>query len=66
MCQAKILIMRGEEAEMFMEDVVSLKVDGNAIWVRQFFEEPVLLRGSVFEIDFLDHTVKVRPHKGET
>lgn len=64
MCQAKILIIQDEKSEMFMEDVINLKVDGTNIWISRFFEEPMLLRGSVFEVDFLKHTVKVRPHEG--
>ena len=65
MCQAKILIIRDEKSEMFMEDVIGIKVDGNAIWISRFFEEPMLVRGSLLEVDFLKHTVKVQPHEGE-
>jgi predicted RNA-binding protein len=61
MCQAKILL-KGEEAhELFLEDVVHLRVDEDTLWLRRLFEEPVPLRGKVLEADFLEHTVTVLP-----
>lgn len=64
MCQAKILLKGEGEQELFLEDVVHLRVDEDTLWLSRLLEEPVPLRGKVLEADFLKHTVTVLPSEG--
>jgi predicted RNA-binding protein len=60
MCQAKIL-MEGSDGEApYMEDVIRMRVEGETVWLKRFFEEPVQVQAKVVEADFLKHTVTLR------
>ncbi len=65
MCQAKIILMRDEHKEVILEDVIYLRIDGDEVSCSRFFEEPVTVRASVTELDFLKHTVTLVPIEGE-
>jgi predicted RNA-binding protein len=61
MCQAQIVLQSAESEEAFLEDVIRMQVDGETIWLSRFFEDPVAVRATVMEIDFLKHTVILAP-----
>lgn len=61
MCQAQILLQRANGDEVFMEDVIQMRVEGETVWLARFFEEPVAVRATVAEADFLKHTVTLIP-----
>lgn len=66
MCQAKVLLQRGDGSEVIMEDVTFLKVGGDVVWLSRFFEPPVAVQAVFREADFLKHTVTLLPlDKGE-
>ena len=66
MCQAKVIIQKGDESELFMEDVIHLEVDGDKVWLSTFFEPPLSVKASLKEADFLKHTITLTslPEKG--
>ncbi|MBX6423946.1 CooT family nickel-binding protein [Thermosulfurimonas sp. F29] len=59
MCQARVIVRRGEEEEEVMRDVVGLEVQPDGVVLRAFFEEPRRIRGRLKEIDFMKHVVVV-------
>jgi predicted RNA-binding protein len=61
MCQAEILIQRANGDELFMQDVIRMRVEGKTLWLSRFFEEPVAIRATFVEADFLKHTVTLIP-----
>jgi predicted RNA-binding protein len=61
MCQASIVVEKPQGDEIIMKDVIQLRLEGDKIWLSRFFEEPVSMRASIEEIDFLKHTVRITP-----
>jgi predicted RNA-binding protein len=61
MCQAIIILKDDHGGEEFLRDVIYLKVEGDTIWLSQFFENPISVKGTIEEIDFLKHTVHIAP-----
>ncbi|QJA06662.1 CooT family nickel-binding protein [Thermosulfurimonas marina] len=57
MCQARVVVKRGDQEEELMRDVVALEMQGEEILLKAFFEEPRRVKGRLREIDFLKHTV---------
>lgn len=66
MCQAKVILQKGDESNLLMEDVIHLKADGNEVWLSTFFEPPISVKASIKEADFLKHTITLTsaPEKG--
>jgi len=65
MCQAKVLLQKGDESELFLEDVIHLKVEGDKVWLSTFFEDPIAVHASIKEADFLKHTVTLKALPGQ-
>ncbi len=61
MCQARVVVRRGENEEEVMRDVVALTVEPEGLVLRAFFEEPRRIKGRIKEIDFMKHVVVVEP-----
>ena len=61
MCQANVFVERAGRRELVMSDVIHLRVEGETVWLSRFFEEPVAIRGTIREADFLKHTVILEP-----
>ncbi len=63
MCEAKVYLDRGDEAEKIMEDVVFVRPDpeSGAYLLVNILGEQRLVQGSIEQIDFLRHTVHLRP-----
>ena len=61
MCQATVYLVREGQEEEIMRDVVLLEPDEGGLRLQAFFEEPVVVRAQVSRIDFLKHTVTLKP-----
>ncbi len=61
MCQARVVVRKGESEEEVMRDVVALEVEPEGLVLRAFFEEPKRIKGRIKEIDFMKHVVVVEP-----
>ena len=61
MCQAKVFLVQDGREEEIMHDVVGIEIRPEGILLKSFFEEPKLVAGEIYEIDFLKHRVLVRP-----
>ena len=63
MCQATVYLARDgqEQEEEIMRDVILLEETADGLKLRTFFEEPKVVRARVSRIDFLKHTVTLRP-----
>jgi predicted RNA-binding protein len=60
MCQVQI-ILHANGDEVYMEDVIRMRVDGEKVWLSRLFEDPVSIHATVAEADFLKHTVTLIP-----
>ncbi len=61
MCQARVFLVgpNGQEEEI-MQDVISLEVTPEGIYLKNFFDEPRTIRGTITKIDFLKHKVFIQ------
>ena len=64
MCQVQIFIHANGD-EVFIEDVIQMRVEGEKVWLSRFFEDPVSIHATVAEADFLKHTVTLIPPSGQ-
>ncbi len=64
MCQAKVFLVKEGQEEEIMRDVVGIEIRPEGVLLKSFFEDPKLVSGEIYEIDFLKHRVLIRP-KGE-
>lgn len=53
MCQAKVLL----DGEQIMEDVVYVEVAEEGVYLSKFFEEPILVKAVLRNMDLLKHAV---------
>ena len=63
MCQATVYLVHNgwEQEEEIMRDVILLEATADGLKLRTFFEEPRVVRAAIARIDFLKHTVVLRP-----
>jgi len=63
MCQATVYLAGDgqKEAEEIMRDVILLEETAEGLKLRTFFEPPKVVHASIVRIDFLKHTVILRP-----
>lgn len=58
MCQMSIVVKRGEETEVVLENAALLEVAEEGVIVNALFEQPKLIRGAfVKKIDFMQGKV---------
>jgi len=63
MCEAKVYLDQGGESQKIMEDVVFVRPDSEsgAYLLVNILGEQRLVQGSIEKIDFLRHTIHLRP-----
>lgn len=52
MCLAKAYLAKDDKKELLLEDVTSLKIEGNRVFLRTLFGERKEVEGMIREIDF--------------
>jgi len=57
MCLSKAFLDNNGEQELLLEEVASLKVEGDSLLLRTLFGEEKKLKGRVREVDFMKHTI---------
>ncbi len=57
MCQARVVLKKGEGEEELMRDVVELEVRDDGVHLKAFFEAPKVVKARLVKIDFLKHKV---------
>lgn len=61
MCQAHVLVVRGDEEEEIMRDVILVEQMPRGVRLHTFFEEPRTIAGAeILTVDLLKHTVRLR------
>jgi predicted RNA-binding protein len=61
MCQATVYMVKDDQREEIMREVIHMTPVEQGVRLRTFFEEPRIVTGRVTEIDFLKHTVTLVP-----
>ena len=64
MCLAKAYLGNDGERELLVEEIASLKADGNRLLVTTLFGEQREIEASIKEIDFLGSSVVLENVKG--
>ncbi len=59
MCQAHVYVVRGEQEEELMRDVILVERTPQGIRLHTFFEEPRLVAGEILSVDLLKHAVRL-------
>ena len=61
MCQATVYMVKDNQRQEVMREVIYMAPVEQGVRLRTFFEEPRIVPGRVTEIDFLKHTVTLVP-----
>ena len=61
MCESKVYLATETGEELVMEDVTSIKPEGDGFMLVSLFGQQVHVRGHLREIDLLKHRVIVEP-----
>jgi len=54
-------MLRDGDAEVVMQDVIHMRIEGETVWLDRFFEDPAPVRARLVEADFLKHTLTLVP-----
>ena len=57
MCLSKAFLDKNGDKELLLDEVASLKVEGENLVLRTLFGEEKELKGRVREVDFMKHTI---------
>ena len=57
MCLSKAYVDRDGERELLMEEVASLKIEGEKLLFKTVFGEQKEVKASIRQIDFMTHSV---------
>ncbi len=61
MCESKVYLATDNGEELVLEDVTSIRPEGDGYLLVNLFGEQVHVRGRLREIDLLKHRVVVEP-----
>ena len=61
MCESKVYLATGEGEELVLDDVTSIRPDGDGYWLVNLFGEEAHVRGRIRHIDLLKHRVVLEP-----
>jgi predicted RNA-binding protein len=62
MCQSNVYAVERVEETLVLEDVASMRIDGDQITMRTLFGEPVSLEGRIKEINLMKHRIVLERH----
>ncbi len=57
MCESKVFLATAEGEELVLEDVTSIKPDGDGFRLVNLFGEQAHVRGQIKDIDLLKHRI---------
>ena len=57
MCLSKAYVSRNGEEELVMEEIASLKIEGEKLLLHTLFGEQKEIRANIRQIDFLTHSI---------
>lgn len=60
MCESHAYLVEGADERLIMEDVVSIKVEGNSVTLTNIIGEEKTLPAEVESISFLDHRILLK------
>jgi predicted RNA-binding protein len=61
MCQAHVWVVRGDEEEEVLRDVILVEQTPQGVRLHTFFEEPrTIVGGEILTVDLLKHTVRLK------
>jgi predicted RNA-binding protein len=59
MCEASVYLVKGGEEKKIMQDVISVRPEGDTVFMATLLGEQKIVPGHISRIDFLKHTVFV-------
>ncbi len=59
MCEASVYLVRDNEEEKIMQDVILVRPEGDTVFMATLLGEQKMVPGRITRIDFLKHTVFV-------
>jgi len=57
MCLSKAYVDRDGEGELLMEEIASLKIEGEKLLFKTVFGEQKEIKASIRQIDFMTHSI---------
>jgi predicted RNA-binding protein len=61
MCESNVYVLREGQEEILMENVDSLKVNGDTVVIKSIFGEETSLRAGVVELHLSAHRILLEP-----
>jgi len=61
MCQARVILVRDDQEQEVMQDVILVEQTPEGVHLHAFFEEPRTLAAEITRIDLLKHRVYLIP-----
>jgi predicted RNA-binding protein len=61
MCEAKVFFAAGDQKQLIMKDVVSIKPVPEGLELIDLFGEKKVVKASLLELKLLDHIVLLKP-----
>jgi predicted RNA-binding protein len=61
MCESRVYLATAEGEELILEDVTSIRPEGDGYRLVNLFGQQVHVRGRIVDIDLLKHRVTVEP-----
>ena len=57
MCLSKAYVEKNGERKLVLEEVASLKIEGDRLLLRTLFGEQKVIRANIKQIDFMTHSI---------
>jgi len=60
MCEARVYLVKEDQEEQIMRDVVLLRPEGDGVFLATLLGDRRIVHGTIEKIDFLRHTVYLK------
>ena len=57
MCLSRVYVDKGDKEELLMEEVASLKFEGEKLLLKTLFGEEKKIEANIKQIDFMTHSI---------
>ncbi len=57
MCEANAYLIRGDEEELFMESIDTLRPEGERVYIQDIFGEQRWVKAHIKEMNFVQHRI---------
>ena len=63
MCEARVLVVKDSESNLIMENVITLRPEGEKLLLVDLFGEQKIISAKIERVDLLNHEIILRSEK---